>query len=312
MKASLFLTATGAMMAMAGPLGKRVMETDWVTVLETVTVTAGEPAATSSVSAAEVFIAPPAPRPERPTTTLVQAPVQPTAPVVVAPAVPTTTSRAPAPVVTTVIVPQQPPVQSSAPVVEAPVVEAPVVEAPAVPNPAPVNTNDYKSVMVDQHNVHRRNHSASDLTWDNTLAEYALATANGCVFAHDMDQGDGGYGQNLATWGSSGDIDDRQIKSGADGITEQWYNGEVNAWQFFGLDNPPASSDLHEWGHFTQVVWKDTKKVGCATVQCPAGSTLSLPSWYTVCNYSPPGNVGGGYGENVLSSLGFKTTSFSA
>jgi hypothetical protein len=93
MKASLFLTATGAMMAMAGPLGKRVMETDWVTVLETVTVTAGVPAATSSVSAAEVFIAPPAPRPQRPTTTLVQAPVEPTAPVVIAPAVPTTTHR---------------------------------------------------------------------------------------------------------------------------------------------------------------------------------------------------------------------------
>jgi hypothetical protein len=146
----------------------------------------------------------------------------------------------------------------------------------------------------------------------------------------NRDQGSGGYGQNLATWGSSGDISDRQIKSGADGVTEQWYNGEVNAWQFFGLDNPPASSDLHEWGHFTQVVWKDTQKVGCATVQCPAGTTLSLPSWYTVCNYSPPGkfktiphslrcilmmligNVGGRYGANVLSSLGFKTTSFSA
>jgi uncharacterized protein YkwD len=40
--------------------------------------------------------------------------------------------------------------------------------------------------MVEQHNIHRRNHSASDLTWDNTLAQYALATANGCVFAHDM------------------------------------------------------------------------------------------------------------------------------
>jgi uncharacterized protein YkwD len=40
--------------------------------------------------------------------------------------------------------------------------------------------------MLYQHNIHRANHSAPNLEWDETLAQYAANTANGCVFAHDM------------------------------------------------------------------------------------------------------------------------------
>lgn len=103
-------------------------------------------------------------------------------------------------------------------------------------------------------------------------------------------QGGGGYGQNLASAGSSGDISGLKLKSGLSGVTDQWYNGEVaNYNAFYGLPNPPSSVPLGKFGHFTQLVWKSSTKVGCATVQCPAGTVLGLPSWYTVCNYSPPG-----------------------
>jgi pathogenesis-related protein 1 len=42
-------------------------------------------------------------------------------------------------------------------------------------------------------------------------------------------------------------------------------------------------------GHYTQVVWRSTTKVGCALHDCPGlayGSSV-------VCNYAPGGNVGG-------------------
>jgi pathogenesis-related protein 1 len=43
-------------------------------------------------------------------------------------------------------------------------------------------------------------------------------------------------------------------------------------------------SDVHAYGHYTQLVWRDTKRVGCAKVEC-AGNVI------VVCNYDPPGNV---------------------
>lgn len=134
----------------------------------------------------------------------------------------------------------------------------------------------------------------------------------------NRDQGSGGYGQNLASWGSTGDIESLKNKAAAGGITNQWYNNEMNNWSFYGQDNPPESMDILLYGHFTQVVWKDSTKVGCATVKCPAGSVLAYPSWYTVCNYNPQGklflhirrgmaeangplgNFGGEFGSNVL------------
>lgn len=43
----------------------------------------------------------------------------------------------------------------------------------------------YKGLTLQHHNIHRRNHSAEDLTWNNTLAEYAETTAKTCIWRHD-------------------------------------------------------------------------------------------------------------------------------
>ncbi|KAM0348993.1 hypothetical protein ACHAPU_003927 [Fusarium lateritium] len=167
----------------------------------------------------------------------------------------------------------------------------------------------YNDVMLNYHNIHRANHSAPALEWDDELAGYALNTANGCVFEHDMHQGDGGYGQNLASWGATSDIDDLKHKAAAGGITNQWYDNEMANWAYYGQENPPSDMNIDLYGHFTQVVWKDSTKVGCATVKCAAGTVLSFPSWYTVCNYNPQGNFGGRYGDNVLKPEGAKRVS---
>ena len=42
-------------------------------------------------------------------------------------------------------------------------------------------------------------------------------------------------------------------------------------------------STLHAYGHYTQLVWRSTKRVGCAKIEC--GGNLII-----VCNYDPPGN----------------------
>ncbi|KAJ6787174.1 hypothetical protein PWT90_09826 [Aphanocladium album] len=120
-------------------------------------------------------------------------------------------------------------------------------------------------------------------------------------------QGNGAlaYGQNLASLGATGDLGTTESAVGK-AVKDQWYDKEAPSFQnFYGLSNPPSSA-FHITGHFTQLVWKETVKVGCSTVHCPAGSVLSFPSYFTVCNYSPPGNYDGQYGSNVAPSLGIK------
>lgn len=99
--------------------------------------------------------------------------------------------------------------------------------------------------------------------------------------------GGGGYGQNLAAWGSTAGVEGLKEKSAAQAITDQWYNDEFGLWPSFGLASiSPPDAALH----FSQVLWLATERVGCATVQCPSGTALdSTESWYTVCNYQPTG-----------------------
>ena len=47
-------------------------------------------------------------------------------------------------------------------------------------------------------------------------------------------------------------------------------------------------------GHFTQLVWKDSKEMGVGRSQSKDGT------WIAVANYLPPGNVIGEYPKNVL------------
>lgn len=84
--------------------------------------------------------------------------------------------------------------------------------------------------------------------------------------------------------------------------------------------------DFEQWGHFSQVVWKGSTRVGCATVYCENGVT-GFPStpWNTICNYGGPGeskfrerecelvltcgigNYAGEYGDNVGEPMGMAT-----
>lgn len=51
--------------------------------------------------------------------------------------------------------------------------------------PEPSGLSGYSDIVVAHHNVHRANHSASDVTWDAALAATAQKIADGCVYAHD-------------------------------------------------------------------------------------------------------------------------------
>lgn len=154
---------------------------------------------------------------------------------------------------------------------------------------------DYQNAVLYHHNAARANHRAAPLVWNTTCEQNARIAAQTCNFAHYIPPGVRN-GQNLFTVsGSAFNV--------TAGITESWYKGELPFMTgSFGLAS--LSDDVfHQVGHFTQVVWQDTTSVGCVSIDCGAnmkvGGAPSSLNKFTVCNYAPPGNIGGQYGLKV-------------
>jgi Cysteine-rich secretory protein family len=102
----------------------------------------------------------------------------------------------------------------------------------------------------------------------------------------------GGYGQNLAAYGSTGAVSSFPPSLMlAKSITSQWYYGEVlNFLPSYYGEPTPDMTYFESWGHFTQVVWKGSLTVGCASQFCAASTIFAgFESWFTVCNYVSPG-----------------------
>jgi uncharacterized protein YkwD len=134
------------------------------------------------------------------------------------------------------------------------------------------------AAWVDAHNRYRAKHCAAALTWSAKLAEVAQRWANalrdrGCQFGHSG----GNYGENLAA-GTQGTLDPASV-------VKMWYD-EIAQYRF------PDGGFSTETGHFTQVVWRGTKQVGCGHSQCKGMDIY-------VCEYDPPGNWEGQYRDNV-------------
>ncbi|KAF2463619.1 PR-1-like protein [Lindgomyces ingoldianus] len=162
---------------------------------------------------------------------------------------------------------------------------------------------DYQAMVLFHHNAARANHGAGPLVWDDDVAATANLAAINCTFEHYIPEGSG-QGQNI--FAMSGDSFNVSAA-----ITESWYKGEFAAMQgHYGQTSLPM--DVFETvGHLTQMVWKETTKVGCVSQNCAGKMRLGKESNYasttmdkfTVCNYASPGNVDGQYASNVGSPI---------
>ncbi|CAO3565887.1 unnamed protein product [Mortierella alpina] len=135
------------------------------------------------------------------------------------------------------------------------------------------NLTKEQQLILDTHNKHRARHQAPPLTWNNEAAQFGNNWIQACQFKHSG----GKFGENLAAGY-------RDFKAVIDG----WYS-EVKFYQY---GNPGFSMQT---GHFTQVVWKGTKTVGCAKKFCPNSNWTIY-----ICNYAAPGNMMGAFPKNVL------------
>ncbi|KAI4121806.1 MAG: hypothetical protein LQ338_006168 [Usnochroma carphineum] len=329
MRTSIILTAVLAGGALATPVKKwleeRALVVDWVTTTTVVWVTEGETATAAPLPYQKAAVAPayvphyhahahahPA---APPVTTPAPAAAPPPASSKPAAPAPVLDQKAPAPVLDQKA--PQPPAQQPTPT-STPPAPAPSpntnsdnsgsTEAPTS-YPADLDTTSdvYKALVLQHHNIHRANHSADDLVWDDTLAGYAEQSARTCVWGHNLSPGGGGYGQNIAAGTEAGQI--------AKVLTGGFYNNEMMDYPKFGVDSPDMTN-FEKWGHFSQMVWKGTQKVGCYTFTCsPAGAPPldcnpatgqsylkntgcgngGMEAIFTVCNYSPAGNIRDNY-----------------
>ena len=139
-----------------------------------------------------------------------------------------------------------------------------------------------RQTMIAGHNRARRAYGVAPLTWDEGLARdaaaYARVLATSGRFQHDPQYGrKARQGENL--WmGTRGAYSYREMIDIL--IAER---------QHFRPGRFPNVSRTGNWshvGHYTQIVWPTTQRVGCATAANRAND-------YLVCRYSPAGNIAG-------------------
>jgi Cysteine-rich secretory protein family len=126
------------------------------------------------------------------------------------------------------------------------------------------------------------------------MEEAAKQISESCYYAHSSAGGDGNYGQNIGAGATAQNVNAL--------ITNLMYNNETELYPGpYGSE--PDMTNFEPWGHYSQIVWASTTEVGCYTNDCSAQGLRNIGPHvgpqFTVCNYYPPGNMGGEYGKNV-------------
>jgi len=143
---------------------------------------------------------------------------------------------------------------------------------------APADTTSNYQSILDRHNKYRCMHGVPLMMWDDRIAQNAQlwADTTGTNFEHSsLEQrniaGIGSVGENLAmgvTDAKAVDAFYNEIKYTNGGLVTQFST---------------------EAGHYTQVVWKDSVKLGCG-----------INGQLLVCQYASPGNYEAMFSYQVL------------
>lgn len=141
--------------------------------------------------------------------------------------------------------------------------------------------------IVMAHNKWRQQVGVPEVQWSPNLASAAQSWADtlkqnlGCNPEHSNEPD---VGQNLFWAGplsySDGASEVQAINSAQ--VADAWGNEKQD---YIDSENTCANDKV--CGHYTQIVWKSTKEVGCALAVCNDNSQI----W--VCDYAPAGNYRG-------------------
>ena len=151
-------------------------------------------------------------------------------------------------------------------------------------SPAPSSDAGFAQEILRAHNLYRCQHGVPPLLWNADVAAYAQSWANqmGRKLKHSKayDSPLGPMGENLY-WASRDPSATEAVKS--------WYS-EVSSYKF-------GSEATNATGHFTAMIWKDAKYLGCGQ----ANGVISCNYWSgaKVVDCTVP-NISGCYLQEVL------------
>jgi Cysteine-rich secretory protein family len=177
---------------------------------------------------------------------------------------------------------------------------------PGAPTPpstsdSSINAPGNAVVIFNTQNDYRQKCGVRRLAWSKMLANAAQNWVNNCQPCHENDSHCPGGATNKSPWGeniSFGTSIPSIIESITDGSYAarswicEWKNYHPSNPTFVGgyftstptdlCPNPPGVN-----GHFTQLVWKGTSEVGCASKACTINGQAGV-LWD--CKYRLPGN----------------------
>ncbi|KFP75697.1 Serotriflin, partial [Apaloderma vittatum] len=139
---------------------------------------------------------------------------------------------------------------------------------------------DQQKLIVDRHNALRRGvkPTASNMMkmeWDPLASRNAQDWANQCTLNHspaNVRKTTVHCGENLFM---------SSAPFSWTGVIQSWYDEEKDFEYGMG-----AKTEGAVIGHYTQVVWYNTYKIGCGVAFCPNKEY----KYFYVCHYCPSGN----------------------
>lgn len=154
-------------------------------------------------------------------------------------------------------------------------------------------SSEFENEALDIHNEYRRDHGAPPLVLSKDLCKISqkwaeeLARKDAMAYSLNSD-----YGESIYCGWSP----DPSTRITARDCVDKWYS-EINDFSF------GQEPEILTCGHFTQIVWKDTKELGIGSAKSKSGKL------YVVANYNPPGNYTGQFATKVLppGALQFRT-----
>ncbi|MFN3910868.1 CAP domain-containing protein [Hyphomonas sp.] len=140
------------------------------------------------------------------------------------------------------------------------------------------SADELSGQMLTVHNRERAEVGAAPLVWNDDLARDAQRWADHLaatgVLEHAGRDENPNSGENLSM-GSAGGYSMAQLAQG-------WAD-EKALFQFGTFPDVSTDGNWASVGHYTQMVWKSTARIGCASA--------TGGGWdFLVCRYDPPGN----------------------
>lgn len=158
------------------------------------------------------------------------------------------------------------------------------------------NLGELKDRFLQAHNDIRSRYSLKPLVWDDQIAAYAqrwadhLKNTNKCEMKHRSDADktkEKKYGENLGVVWIPAPIAAGTFISSPELVVWAW-SIECKDYSYADASCTPNE----QCGHFTQVVWADSIRVGCGIAVCDGTKSFKgqrAEVW--VCNYDPAGNI---------------------